>query len=1127
MPTIDQLAPATSASDNDEFIVTQSGIARKITRAKVLNGVQPQIAMSAKSLLGRMSSGMGAPETIAVGENLSFSGGTLYATATPFVIGALPAGNVPSVGDLMPVSQAGQNAAITYGQLLSGLSGVSNVDISQGLVTPTGSERPKKLADLAASMLPVSGGTLTGLLALSGNPTSSAQAANKAYVDQEISTALSLMGGTMVGMLTLAAPPQNALDPATKGYADALAAGMLPLEGGSLAGALLLDGDPSSNQQAATKHYADLKLSRSGDTLSGILALASDPVLALHAATKNYVDTQFSNAVSRSGATLLGSLVLASDPSASAQAATKQYVDQRILRTGDTFAGTLALAGDPTQANQAATKNYVDVQVSGVVPRAGSSMSGELYLASDPSAALQASTKQYVDLRVARIGDTLTGALYLASNPTSPLQAATKQYVDAQLATSITQSGVTFTGPVVLATDPTLPAQAATKRYVDARILRAGDTLSGVLTLSADPVLPLQAATKSYVDTQVLGTLSRAGGSLTGALGLFADPTSASQAATKRYVDAQIATALPVAGGTIIGSLSLTANPTANAHVVNRQYVDDQVAKALSLTGGTLAGALVLSEAPTLPLQAATKSYVDANPNAAGVINVALAPFGAKLDGVTDDTAAFKAAYLAAPSGSAIYVPYGTTVLQQPGSWGIALTKRVKWLVDGTILPDGTPLAACIPNGGAPAALVLPGFVVGSTSSGLSSSQGSSQSTDFSVSQSSYVVNHSGGSSGHVISNDRTDTIIYNSPGDFIWSGLDRLIWAGTQTPSASSPAQHVGRYVQTIRQAASKGTNGQALPQPELWAACLEYRDTTGKPSSAVNASLTVEMDWIGNGVDDANNRTIQSLVVAQHDLSGAAVELSSIIGVYLSAGSSGSTKTVFAIGIPFSNAVLDTTYAQSIGDAPAPKLSAGHAIAFEGTNTNRLLYDSATGTLRWHQGTLSYAVGKGISVGWQSVYSKSDALPSYTSGNIIFLTGTTAYAITLPPANTVAAGTGFTFSVIGTGSVSIVPSGADGIDSGPVVLRAHDRYHIVSDGSSFWREVFRTNAVSPRFTGPIVLPSYTVATLPIGLPAGAKAFVTNGRKPGEAPGAGTGIEVFFDGQRWASTCSGITALA
>jgi hypothetical protein len=59
--------------------------------------------------------------------------------------------------------------------------------------------------------------------------------------------------------------------------------------------------------------------------------------------------------------------------------------------------------------------------------------------------------------------------------------------------------------------------------------------------------------------------------------------------------------------------------------------------------------------------------------------------------------------------------------------------------------------------------------------------------------------------------------------------------------------------------------------------------------------------MDWVGNGLDDANNRAIQSLVVSQHDTSGAAVEVSTIIGVYLSAGSSGRTKTVFAIGIPF----------------------------------------------------------------------------------------------------------------------------------------------------------------------------------------------------------------------------------
>src|SRR5690349_18821644 len=103
---------------------------------------------------------------------------------------------------------------------------------------------------------------------------------------------------------------------------------------------------------------------------------------------------------------------------------------------------------------------------------------------------------------------------------------------------------------------------------------------------------------------------------------------------------------------------------------------------------------------------------------------------------------------------------------------------------------------------------------------------------------------------------------------------------------------------------------------------------------------------------------------------------------------------------------------------------------------------------------------------------------------------------------------------------------SGADGIDCGPVVLGPYDRYHIISDGYNCWREVFRTNAVSPRFTASVVLPSYTVAALPTGMPAGAKAFASNGKKPGETT-TGTGVEVFFDGARWISTCSGTLVAA
>ena len=118
------------------------------------------------------------------------------------------------------------------------------------------------------------------------------------------------------------------------------------------------------------------------------------------------------------------------------------------------------------------------------------------------------------------------------------------------------------------------------------------------------------------------------------------------------------------------------------------------------------------------------------------------------------------------------------------------------------------------------------------------------------------------------------------------------------------------------------------------------------------------------------------------------------------------------FNVNIPFSTSVLDTTSAQQMAGAAAIRMAAGHAIAFEPTNSCRLAYDSTTNTLRWYQGTLSYPVGKGISVGWFNVYASSATLPNYVSGNMVFLVGGSPYTITLPAASSVAAGTGFTFS-------------------------------------------------------------------------------------------------------------------
>ncbi len=125
MPTIDQLAPATAAADTDEHIVSQAGTAVKMTRAQILAGVQPQLALQSGSLLGRSSAGTGGPETLAIGSNLTLAGGTLSASATPYMISSLPTGTVPFPGDLVPLSQSGTNTAVPYSQFLSGLPEVA------------------------------------------------------------------------------------------------------------------------------------------------------------------------------------------------------------------------------------------------------------------------------------------------------------------------------------------------------------------------------------------------------------------------------------------------------------------------------------------------------------------------------------------------------------------------------------------------------------------------------------------------------------------------------------------------------------------------------------------------------------------------------------------------------------------------------------------------------------------------------------------------------------------------------------------------------------------------------------------------------------------------------------------
>lgn len=208
MPTIDQLSSATAASDTDTLVSSQNGVARKVTRAQIVAGLQPQIAVSSGYVLGRHSAGSGVPEPVGIGANLLMSNGTLSATASPYQVSQLPVGVVPAPGDLVPLAQAGTNVAVTYLQFLSGVSGLAGIDASVMTISVAGGKQ--SISDFADASLPKAGGSMTGPLLLASGPSSPLQAATKQYVDASLATALPLSGGVLTGSVSIAGSLQCA-----------------------------------------------------------------------------------------------------------------------------------------------------------------------------------------------------------------------------------------------------------------------------------------------------------------------------------------------------------------------------------------------------------------------------------------------------------------------------------------------------------------------------------------------------------------------------------------------------------------------------------------------------------------------------------------------------------------------------------------------------------------------------------------------------------------------------------------------------------------------------------------------------------------------------------------------------
>ena len=226
--------------------------------------------------------------------------------------------------------------------------------------------------------------------------------------------------------------------------------------------------------------------------------------------------------------------------------------------------------------------------------------------------------------------------------------------------------------------------------------------------------------------------------------------------------------------------------------------------------------------------------------------------------------------------------------------------------------------------------------------------------------------------------------------------------------------------------------------------------------------------MDWFGNGPDDGNRRQIQSLVVGQHNTSGAPVEISRDHrrlpgrGMHWSCLSRCSTST-FRSRHRSSTPPTPSRWPElrRFGWRPATRLPLSPPIATGSPMTRHEYAALVPGhiVLSCRQGHHGWVV---------SVYSQQcDTAELPVRQHRLPGRQRSPYTITLPAASSVAAGTGFTFSVLGSATVTIATTGSDT----STAARSHSGRTIATTSSrmrvSSWHEVFRTNAVNPRFSG------------------------------------------------------------
>ena len=494
------------------------------------------------------------------------------------------------------------------------------------------------------SKLDLAGGTMTGALILSANPTTGLEATTKNYVDARDALKVSKSGDTMTGPLVLSGDPINNLEAAPKQYVDSTLTAHINNQDLHLTGEqnALLDAvtvnaieinrlaGVSGNVQA----QIDTKFDKAGGLITGDVTLEAGrtiyvskiPLAGSELVNKSYVDALVSgrefrdpvsaiNLVSDSLSTppetpVVGDLYIVGASATDAWTGKEGFatwyngsnwvfVQNRPVASGDRF-----LVGGATSTNLSASLVPFEANLVTI----NSATPGAITYVADSEPSAGTSTLVF-DQDAYKFGVTYSFSdegNWIPTNTSANITAGEGLGLNGNMLNVNVGQGLAINNDTV---EAVIDSASGLIFNGGGAIKLALDGAS--ITQSANGIKVSDTVMASVTDAVLKSGSNVVSGSIvisaSGVLRTNATATEENDVVNKGYIDA-VDTAIDARLVTVEGIVS-----TLNTDPVTKTYVDTRDATKLDLAGGTMTGNIVLAGDPTQLLHPVTKQYSDTN----------------------------------------------------------------------------------------------------------------------------------------------------------------------------------------------------------------------------------------------------------------------------------------------------------------------------------------------------------------------------------------------------------------------------------------------------------------------------------------------------------------------------------